>query len=97
MIPDFDSCYRALQARDARFDGLFFVGVSTTGIYCRPICPARTPQASSCCFYPRDLRVRPRLKIKDDLLHLQLAYRPPRTRSPGSLRVVFPGHPRPAN
>lgn len=36
-----DACLRALKARDARFDGLFFVGITSTGIYCRPICPAR--------------------------------------------------------
>ncbi|TDU80739.1 DNA-3-methyladenine glycosylase II [Prosthecobacter fusiformis] len=46
------NCYTALQARDARFDGVFFTGVKTTGIYCRPICPARTPAPSSCTFYP---------------------------------------------
>ena len=39
---DRESCTRALEARDARFDGVFFVGIATTGIYCRPICPART-------------------------------------------------------
>jgi AraC family transcriptional regulator of adaptative response / DNA-3-methyladenine glycosylase II len=50
VIPDFDACYRALCARQARFDGLFFVGVKTTGIYCRPVCPARTPRAGSCRF-----------------------------------------------
>jgi len=38
---DPDSCTRALEARDARFDGVFFVGIASTGIYCRPICPAR--------------------------------------------------------
>jgi len=43
--------YRALSARDPRFDGLFFVGVSSTGIYCRPICPARLPKRSNCSFY----------------------------------------------
>ena len=43
-------CYQALRARDARFDGQFFVGVKTTGIYCRPVCPARTPMARSCVF-----------------------------------------------
>ena len=37
---DRDACYRALQTRDARFDGRLFVGVTSTGIYCRPICPA---------------------------------------------------------
>lgn len=43
--------YRALSARDPRFDGLFFVGVSSTGIYCRPICPARLPRRSNCSFF----------------------------------------------
>src|SRR5690242_1497611 len=46
-----DAHYEALLARDPRFDGVFFVGVSTTGIYCRPICPARTPARSRCSFY----------------------------------------------
>ena len=36
-------CYRALKSRDARFDGRFFTCVKTTGIYCRPVCPARLP------------------------------------------------------
>ncbi|MEN3941110.1 AlkA N-terminal domain-containing protein [Prosthecobacter sp. SYSU 5D2] len=46
------TCYAALQGRDARFDGVFFTAVKTTGIYCRPVCPARTPAFSSCAFYP---------------------------------------------
>jgi len=50
-LPDADSCYRALLARDARFDGVFFTGVKTTGIYCRPICAVRTPRRSSCVFF----------------------------------------------
>lgn len=49
--PDSDSCYRALLARDARFDGLFFTGVKTTGIYCRPVCAVRAPRRSSCVFF----------------------------------------------
>lgn len=44
-------CYQALSARDPRFDGVFFVGVTTTGIYCRPICPARTPREAHCLFF----------------------------------------------
>jgi len=44
--------YRALQTRDARFDGRFFVGVTSTGIYCRPICPARTARRENCRFFP---------------------------------------------
>lgn len=43
--------YAALVARDARFDGRFFVGVTSTGIYCRPVCSARTPKQSNCRFF----------------------------------------------
>ncbi|MEJ2140128.1 MAG: AlkA N-terminal domain-containing protein [Woeseiaceae bacterium] len=43
---------RARLSRDARFDGQFFVGVKTTGIYCRPICPAVTPKSENVAFYP---------------------------------------------
>jgi AraC family transcriptional regulator of adaptative response / DNA-3-methyladenine glycosylase II len=50
-LPDRDICYRALQSRDARFDGLLFVGVTSTGIYCRPVCPARTPKLEHCRFF----------------------------------------------
>lgn len=46
-----DECYRALAARDDRFDGLFFVGVRSTGIYCRPVCTAKTPGRSRCRFF----------------------------------------------
>lgn len=48
---DPDVSYRALQARDPRFDGRLFVGVISTGIYCRPICPARTPKRQNCRFF----------------------------------------------
>ncbi|WP_302893409.1 DNA-3-methyladenine glycosylase 2 family protein [Actinomadura luzonensis] len=48
---DFDSCYRAVSARDARFDGRFYTAVTTTRIYCRPICPARTPSSRNVRFY----------------------------------------------
>ncbi len=50
---DPDTCYRALSSRDGRFDGVFFVGVETTGVYCRPICPARTPGRTRCVFFVR--------------------------------------------
>ena len=49
---DADTCYRALAARDFRFDGRFFTAVLTTGIYCRPVCPARTPGRRNVRFYP---------------------------------------------
>jgi AraC family transcriptional regulator, regulatory protein of adaptative response / DNA-3-methyladenine glycosylase II len=51
MRTDDETFYRALAARDRRFDGVFFVGVTTTGVYCRPICPARTPQRDRCRFF----------------------------------------------
>jgi AraC family transcriptional regulator of adaptative response / DNA-3-methyladenine glycosylase II len=49
---DHDACYRAICHRDARFDGRFFIAVKTTGIYCRPICPAKTPRSENVVFYP---------------------------------------------
>jgi AraC family transcriptional regulator of adaptative response / DNA-3-methyladenine glycosylase II len=52
MDLDQDACYRAVATRDARFDGRFFGGVTTTGIYCRPVCPARTPKRENMVFYP---------------------------------------------
>jgi AraC family transcriptional regulator, regulatory protein of adaptative response / DNA-3-methyladenine glycosylase II len=51
MLLDADQCYRALRAHDARFDGRFFVGVSSTKIYCRPVCTVRTPFKRNCRFF----------------------------------------------
>ncbi len=51
MDLDQDRCYRALKSRDARFDGQFFTAVRTTGVYCRPICPAPTPKRRNVTFY----------------------------------------------
>ncbi len=51
MLLDFESCYRAVCSRDSRFDGRFFTAVTTTGIYCRPICPAQTPKPANVQFY----------------------------------------------
>ncbi|HAM01344.1 MAG TPA: AraC family transcriptional regulator [Acidimicrobiaceae bacterium] len=51
-MEDFDRCYRALKSRDARFDGWFFTAVTSTGIYCRPSCPALTPKRENVRFYP---------------------------------------------
>ena len=50
-IAESHSCYVAFKAKDARFDGRFFVGVSSTGIYCRPVCPAKLPREENCTFY----------------------------------------------
>jgi len=51
-MPPHDVCYRALSTRDVRFDGRLFVGVTSTGIYCRPICPARPAKPENCRFFP---------------------------------------------
>ncbi|MGX7669966.1 DNA-3-methyladenine glycosylase 2 family protein [Plantactinospora sp. DSM 117369] len=52
MELDFERCYRAVDSRDQRFDGWFYTGVTTTGIYCRPSCPATTPKRQNVRFYP---------------------------------------------
>jgi AraC family transcriptional regulator of adaptative response / DNA-3-methyladenine glycosylase II len=72
MVLDAAGCYRALVARDARFDGRFFVGVASTGIYCRPVCPARTPGRERCAFFPsaaaaEDAGYRPCLRCRPEL------------------------------
>ncbi|UXH80283.1 DNA-3-methyladenine glycosylase 2 family protein [Roseateles amylovorans] len=69
---DPDHCYPALLARDARFDGQWFVGVKTTGIYCRPICRVRPPKRENCEFYAsaslaEAARYRPCLKCRPEL------------------------------
>ena len=52
MELDFERCYRAVDSRDQRFDGWFVTAVSSTGIYCRPSCPAITPRRQNVAFYP---------------------------------------------
>ncbi len=70
-VPDREACYRALQTRDSRFDGLLFVGVTSTRVYCRPVCPARTPQFQHCRFYAsaaaaQDAGFRPCLRCRPE-------------------------------
>src|SRR6185369_11385569 len=52
MSLDPDKCYLAILARDGRFDGVFFTAVVSTGVYCRPVCPAKTPLKRNCRFFP---------------------------------------------
>src|SRR3954462_503632 len=52
MELDFERCYRAVDSRDQRFDGWFFTAVKSTGIYCRPSCPAMTPKPENVTFFP---------------------------------------------
>lgn len=67
-----DACYAALQARDSRFDGKVFVGVTSTGIYCRPICRVRAPKRENCRFFAHAAQAeaaafRPCLKCRPEL------------------------------
>ena len=52
VIEDFEQCYRAVRSKDARFDGWFVTAVTSTGIYCRPSCPAITPKRANVRFLP---------------------------------------------
>lgn len=66
------ACYQAMKSHDARFDGRFFVGVSSTRIYCRPICRVRLPMQKNCGFYPSAAAAeaagfRPCLKCRPEL------------------------------
>lgn len=67
-----DSCYRALETRDARFDGRFFTAVRTTGIYCRPVCPAPRPKQENVIFFrfaaaAQEAGFRPCLRCRPEL------------------------------
>ena len=71
-IMDREACYRVFQSHDARFDGRIFVGVTSTGIYCRPICPARTPKFANCRFFAsaaaaQDAGFRPCLRCRPEI------------------------------
>ena len=69
---DADACYLALKARDARFDGRFFTGVTSTGIYCRPVCSVRLPRRENCRFFAHAAKAesagfRPCLRCRPEL------------------------------
>ena len=71
-LPSDDACYRALQSRDARFDGRFFTGVTSTGIYCRPVCRVKAPKQSNCRFFAQAAQAegagfRPCLRCRPEL------------------------------
>ncbi len=71
MLPEPEVCQRARKARDPRFDGRFIVGVLTTGIYCRPVCPARVPAEDNVRYFPtpaaaQDAGFRPCLRCRPE-------------------------------
>ena len=72
MLIDADTAYQALTARDARFDGRWFVGVTSTRVYCRPICRVRTPRRENCRFFETPAQAeaaafRPCLKCRPEI------------------------------
>lgn len=72
MVLDADAAYLAVQARDARFDGRLFVGVTSTGVYCRPVCRVRTPRRENCRFFASPAQAeaqafRPCLKCRPEI------------------------------
>ena len=72
MLLEPEMCYRAVRSHDSRFDGRFFVGVSSTGIYCRPICTVKTPKPENCTFFPsaaaaESMGYRPCLRCRPEL------------------------------
>lgn len=76
---DDDARYLALKARDARFDGRFFTGVTSTGIYCRPVCAVRTPRRENCRFFALAAQAehagfRPCLRCRPELAPQALAW-----------------------
>jgi AraC family transcriptional regulator of adaptative response / DNA-3-methyladenine glycosylase II len=80
MDLDPDACYRAVSTRDARFDGRVYIGVRTTGIYCRPICPARTPKRENVRFFPsaaaaQEAGFRPCLRCRPEISPDSAAWR----------------------
>ena len=98
MTLDRISCYRALTARDARFDGVFYVGVTSTRIYCRPVCRVKMPRAANCRYFSHPaaaeragfrpcLRCRPELAPGTSLVDAtaQLAERATRAIAAGAL------------
>ncbi|MFP6582177.1 MAG: DNA-3-methyladenine glycosylase 2 family protein, partial [Candidatus Hydrogenedentota bacterium] len=96
MEIDDDRCYEALKSRDARFDGLFFVGVRTTGIYCRPVCSARRPLRKNVNFYrhPAEAEaagLRPCLKCRPETAPGTPAWKGTATTVTRALRLIAEG------
>ena len=88
LTTTFDACYNAMVSRDARFDGSFFTGVTSTGIYCRPICGVRKPKRENCKFFQLAAQAeragfRPCLRCRPELA--------PRSQSTGSLSGASAG------
>lgn len=91
-----DTCHKARLARDARFDGLFFTAVKSTGIYCRPICPARAPAEQQVSYYPSAAAAsaagyRPCLRCRPDSAPGSAAWQGTDTTLQRALRLIDEG------
>ncbi len=93
---DFEKCYAAMQRRDPEFDGVFFVAVKTTMIYCRPVCGARTPLERNISFYPSAAACerhgyRPCLRCRPETAPFCAAWKGTRTTVERALRLIEEG------
>ena len=92
----FEDCYLAISTRDQRFDGRFYTGVVSTGIFCRPVCPATTPKAENCRFFPSaaaalEAGFRPCLRCRPESAPDSPAWRGVRTTVSRALRLIEQG------
>lgn len=95
-VLDFEACERARYARDPAFDGVFFIGVRSTGIYCRPVCPARQPLSRNVRYYPsaaaaEAARHRPCLRCRPETAPFSPAWNGSRTTVGRALRLIEDG------
>ena len=86
-----DACYLALKSKDARFDGCFFTGVTSTGIYCRPVCRVRTPRRENCRFFDHAAQAeragfRPCLRCRPELAPRTAVHNPTMQRHAWSIQ-----------
>jgi AraC family transcriptional regulator of adaptative response / DNA-3-methyladenine glycosylase II len=93
---DVDVCHAAMRRRDPAFDGRFFVAVRTTGIYCRPVCPARTPKPENVDFYPSAAAAeragfRPCLRCRPETAPFCPAWKGTQTTVERALRLIEDG------
>ncbi len=92
----FDECYEAVRTRNPEYDGCFFTGVISTGIFCRPICPAITPKAVNCRFFPSAVAAlqagfRPCLRCRPESAPNSPAWNGVRTTVSRALRLIDQG------
>ena len=93
---DPEECERARVGRDPRYDGLFFSGVRTTGIYCRPVCPVRPARPENVEFYPsapaaEAARYRPCLRCRPETAPFSPAWKGSRTSVERAIRLIHDG------